>query len=65
MVRQTAYLPNAVHIKLNVTIHVTLAHNTIPGSLPHNTIQVLFMGLLSAFSNSSNINKLNYCKQTV
>jgi hypothetical protein len=41
MVRHTAYLPNVVHIKLNVTFHVTLADNTIPGSLPHNTIKVL------------------------
>lgn len=42
-VRQSAYLPNVVQIKLNVSIHVTLANNIIPGSLPHNMIQVLFM----------------------
>jgi hypothetical protein len=64
MVRQNTYLPNVVH-KVNVTIHVALAHNTIPGSLSQNTIKVLFMVLLSALSNSKNINKLNYYKQTI
>ena len=65
MVKQTAHLPNVVHIQLNVTTHITLANNAIPSSLPHNMIKVLFMGTLSAFSNSSNANKHNYSKQTV